>query len=199
MPTPSSTPPPVIHESAGQVASPDTLSRSKSGWLFILPVLAYTPETRFMFGLTAGRYHRFDMDPESRPSTLTPTFIYTANNQVLFFLPADLYWQRDAYHATGVLGYSYFPDKFYGIGNNTPDSLEEDFTSKSFNFMGTLQKMIFKNIYFGGKYNFVYGDIVEREPGGLLDSGLVPGSDGGRAVGLGLMLDLDSRDDIYYP
>ncbi len=180
-------------------AEPDSVLRQQSGWLFLLPVIAYTPETELMFGLTAGRYHRFDRHPDSRPSTFTPAVVYTAKKQTIIYLPADLYWQRDIYHATGVLSYLNFPDKFYGIGNDTPDSLEEDYTPRTLTFNTTLLKMILTDLYCGAQYDFATSKMVKKEEGGLLDSGLIPGSDGGIVSGLGLLTDYDSRDDIYFP
>jgi hypothetical protein len=171
----------------------------KQGWLFVMPVLAYTPETRFIGGISGGRYYRLDDDPDSRPSTATPTVLYTANKQTIIWLPVDIYWHQDTKHAMGVLAYSNYPDKFFGIGNNTSESLEEDYTARTFNVGATLQKMMLPNFYFGVTYNYTYSKMVAVEPGGLLDTGLIPGSEGGTLSSLGLKADFDSRNDIFFP
>ncbi len=181
------------------VADQDTLMLKKKGWMFVLPVMAYSPETRFIGGLSAGRYYRLDEHPDSRPSTTTPTFLYTANQQTLIFLPVDLYWQRDTYHATGMLQYMNYPDKFYGLGNDTQEFFEEDYTPRAFVFATTVQKTLLPNLYLGGSYDFATSRMVKTEEGGLIDSGVVPGSEGGIVSGLGLLADYDTRDNLFYP
>lgn len=191
--------PPIADPADTTAARPDTTLLQNHGWLYVVPVLAYTPETRFIGGISAGRYYRLDKHPDSRPSTTTPTFLYTANQQTIIWLPVDIYWQQDTMHAMGGLNYSNYPDKFFGIGNETSADDEEDYTPRTFSFDATVQKMILPNLYFGGKYEVATGKLVEVEPGGLLDSGLIPGSEGGTISGLGLVADLDNRDDIFFP
>ena len=49
----------------------------RSGWLYVLPVVAYSPETKLVFGASTGRYYRFSDDPDSRPTTVSPLALVT--------------------------------------------------------------------------------------------------------------------------
>ncbi|MFQ5771506.1 MAG: hypothetical protein ACE5HX_13290 [bacterium] len=91
----------------------DTVAKKRSGIIFI-PAIFYTPETKLAGGASMMYYFRSSESSEiSRPSTISPTFIYTQRKQIISLLFADLYWQQETYHFTGGFSYFNFPDKFF--------------------------------------------------------------------------------------
>ena len=171
----------------------------KSGFIFI-PAIFYTPETKFAGGASMIYYYRGDNDSaKSRPSTIQPTFIFTQKNQIIGSVAVDLYWQQETYRLNGDVSYKKFPDKFYGIGPETTDSMEEDFTPKTFAFFLNFYKKVSPGLNLGLLYEFWDESISETDAGGLLALGIIPGSAGGTVSGAGILVNRDTRDNIFYP
>jgi outer membrane protein assembly factor BamA len=184
----------VEHGSEG-----DTLAQKRSGWLFF-PILFYSPETKTGFGAGAGYFFREPGSATaSRPSTIMTNFMYTQKKQVILDLLTDIYWKDEAYHLTGSFGYLKFPDKFYGIGNDTSEDNEEDYTPKNTAALISLLGRVRSGLYVGLQYQFYDSKIQELEEGGLLASKDIPGSEGGTATGAGILTTWDTRNNIYYP
>jgi outer membrane protein assembly factor BamA len=178
---------------------PDSLQPKRSGFL-VLPVLFYSPETKLAGGAAANYYFREPgSSSSSRPSTIVPSFIYTQRKQIISELSLDLYWWDEAYRVSGYVSYKKFPDKFYGIGNNTPTSSEESYTPLSAQFRISIQKRIRSGWNVGIHYEYEHSKLVKIEPGGLLAQGGILGSRGGAVSGAGLLVNRDTRDNIFYP
>ncbi len=177
----------------------DSSSRKRSGTL-ILPVLFYAPETKWAGGVAVNYYFRESGSAaSSRPSTVMPSITYTQQNQIMSELVADLYWRDEAYHLLAYIGYKKFPDKFYGIGRNTPQNNEENYTPQSAKVRVSIQKQIHSGLNAGIQYEFERNKLVEVDPDGLLAQGDILGGKGGIISGFGLLLNRDNRDNIFYP
>jgi outer membrane protein assembly factor BamA len=102
------------------------------------------------------------------------------------------------YNIYGELSYYRFNYYFFGIGNNpAPDKENYGVTFPRLRL--TTLRRITKNLYGGIRYNFDNVDITNIDPRGLLHTGLIKGSSGGRISSLGLTLKYDSRDNIFFP
>ena len=123
--------------------------------------------------------------------------IYTQKKQIIFQLIPNLYIKEDTYHLTGELSYLKFPDKFYGIGRDTPEKMEENYTSQIKKVSFYLQKKVLSRFYLGIQYKFESDNIIETEEGKELEKGEILGSKGGLASGVGILINLDSRDNIF--
>ncbi|WP_373492766.1 BamA/TamA family outer membrane protein [Aquiflexum sp.] len=173
---------------------------SGENWVFI-PAVVYSPETSLGLGLRAIRIFKYK---ENEPSTLRPssfpiTFLYTLNNQTIFTTELDLWANDNKEYFNSRLELSNFPFKYYGIGNK-PDILEgEPYTTRfayiHFNYL----RKISQGLYIGPRYEFRIDDIFRRIPGGILEISQVPGYDGQRISGLGMVMNLDTRDNIFQP
>ena len=192
---------------SGAVAAPqaaDSLSvpadttgaEKRFSWAFI-PVIIYAPETGVAVGASVLLLFRGATEG-TRPSTVAPTFIYTQKQQIIAVVGYELNLREDRWRAAGSFGHLKFPDLFYGIGPDTPDSNEEDYTPLTTFFNTTAQRSLGWRIQGGLIYEFARSEIRDIEPGGILDSGTVPGSEGGNVSGLGPILTWDSRDNLFY-
>lgn len=169
-------------------------------WTFI-PALTYSPETSLGIGMRAIKVfkHRSDTSALLRPSTLPITFLYTLNRQTILTTELN-YWMnenRDYINIRAEL--TDYPFKFYGIGNDIALESEEFYSTRFAYFHFNYERMVMPGIYIGPRYEFRIDDIYRKELGGILDRGLVAGSDGQRLSGLGLMLNIDTRDNIFQP
>lgn len=168
----------------------------------VVPILFYMPETRIGAGGGGLITHRPKNSAEnSRPSSLYFQAYYTQNKQYGIELKPELYLKNEAYFIKGYLKSSKFPSKFWGIGNQTPDRAEENYTPRMFNFDLSIQRRILprERLYVGIQYKFENYKIIEFEPEGELAKGMITGSEGGRLSSLGFILNWDKRDNIFFP
>jgi outer membrane protein assembly factor BamA len=170
--------------------------------LVVLPVIYYTPETRLAFG--AGGIYTFR--PEGtpvggRPSYFQAIAVYTQNKQFTLSLEPNLYFQHETLLLNSLLDLRRYPNKFWGLGPDAPDSAEENYAPTQQTWQVTLQKKIipWANLYVGLVYNFGHYKFSEFDGAGQLACGTIVGARGGIVSGLGLVLNLDSRDNIFFP
>ncbi|UCC83977.1 MAG: BamA/TamA family outer membrane protein [Gemmatimonadota bacterium] len=180
-----------------QEAEEEVPEPKRSG-LIPIPVLYYTPETKLAFGVAAQYYFRpAGAGLEARPSTLTPVLVYTTNSQVTAEFYSDLWRNQDKYHFNGYAGYSKFPDKFYGIGNDTSQDDEEDYTPRYARLRASIEQRYFASLFFGVGYQFEHSKLDEVEEGGMLEGGDILGSEGGVVSGGIVLASWDTRDNIF--
>ena len=183
----------------GKEAGQDSVKQRRSGFIPI-PILFYMPETKIGGGIAVNYYfHESDSKLTSRPSTIMPAITYTQKKQIISELSADLYWKDEIYHLNGYLCYKKFPDKFYGIGSNTSEDDEEDYTPQIVKFSLNVQKKVYYGLSIGVQCEFEHNKIIELEEGGLLAQGNILGSEGGITSGIGLLVNWDTRNNIFYP
>jgi len=173
-------------------------TEKKFGYI-VLPVLYYTPETKMAAGVGTLFYFRPSTDPKSRPSDIKTIIIYTQRKQFVFGTSPDFYLKKEKYHLMIDTAFSKFPDKFYGVGSQTAEEMEEDYTSQVSQFNISLQKKVLQKMYVGLIYAFEHNRIVKKEEGKLLAKKELLGSEGGASSGFGFLLNWDSRDSVYYP
>ena len=165
-----------------------------------LPVLFITPETGFGFGASAIYY----VSPYSdavvqQPNVLSLVGFYTQKNQLLVAAGAETYMRRsgDRLNVEGVV--QKFPDKFWGIGPDTPAQNEEDYTPFEFGIRVGYQWNLSRGFFLGPLYAFSLIDMKTVEEGGLLDGGGVKGGEGARASGAGIRFTANRRDNPFFP
>jgi outer membrane protein assembly factor BamA len=166
----------------------------------LLPILSYMPETKTAVGVLANYYfHESGGGLAIRPSTIMPAVVYTQKRQFSAEVLTDLYWDEAAYNLRGYISYREYPDKFYGIGNDTDQEGEEDYTPRGFQLRLDLQKKALFGSYIGLRYEREYLELIEVEEDGTLDHGDIPGSDSGTASGLGISAKRDTRNSVFFP
>jgi outer membrane protein assembly factor BamA len=186
-------------EDAAAVEKADSTREDTSGYL-ILPVLYYTPETELAAGISGMRYFRPEgATLEDRPSKIWATLIFTQRSQYIADLFNELYFDEEKHLFMAGINYQKFPDKFYGVGPDTPDSLEEDYTPKTLAVVASFQERIRSGLNAGIRYEYWDSRISDTEPGGILDAGVIPGSEGGIVSGVGVMVNWDTRDNVFCP
>jgi outer membrane protein assembly factor BamA len=180
------------------VAREDTTLQGST--IIPFPFFFTTPETGAAVGATLIYYFRPSKSGEGdRPSTISPVFVYTSKKQIITFLESDIYLGGGRYRTTSEFGYSRFPNTFWGVGNNAPESAEEDYTPRTFTAGAEFRWQFAPGWYAGGNVGFADRKLLETTEGGLLDTGAVPGTVDGQLVTVGLLISLDTRDDITYP
>ena len=175
----------------------DTLRRTKNIQIVGLPVVFYTPETKFGFGgggqlFLLGEKARFN----NRISNVLLTAIYTTNKQLIFEALPEIYLGSGNYFIDASYRFEIYPNSFWGIGPETPEDAEEIYDQTSHILDVQFLKRLPPNLNFGFTFRFANHQITEVEEGGLLDSGTILGSDRAVVTGVGATFNLDNRDDI---
>ena len=187
-------------DEAGAEPSAEATEQDEGGSLIPLPVIFYQPETGLGFGITAINYYRMTPgDTISPPSSLSLVGIYTTKNQLILGVWGDMYLDEDRWRISSGVSFSKFPTKYWGIGNDTPDSAEEDYTPQTLTLQLWPQKRIGTGWYAGFAANVIDRKITEVADSGLIESGYAPGVDDEQALGLGGSLIRDTRDNNVYP
>jgi hypothetical protein len=168
--------------------------------LFPLPIVYFTPETRWAGGLalfSAFRMH--GQTDDVRPSQLQLGFAYTQRKQLLFYLPFQFFWDQERNQVAGELGFFRYAFLFYGIGNNNLKEQEEIYDVDFPRLRLNLLRQVAPKHYLGMRYWWDNFQIQSVEDGGILDTEDILGKNGGVISGMGLLYNFDSRNDIFYP
>lgn len=178
----------------------DTAQKSKRYLLAALPVVFYTPETRFGFGASGMCIFNFKNDTLlAHRSTVSLGFAYTQNRQILSYLPFNLFLNNRSWQLYGELAYNKFFYNFYGVGNNHPLDFVEVYGVEFPRLRFTALKKIAPHFYMGPRYAFDKFSLFDLDSAGLLIKGDIKGSQGGVVSGFGLVSLYDSRDDVFFP
>lgn len=177
----------------------DTIPDEKNGF-FLLPLLYYTPDTRLAYG-AAGVYYfkvppKTEQDLPTRISYVQLLADYTQNKQLDVWGQWNIFTRNEDFLLKGDVRYRDFPDRFYGVGNNTLENQEERYSYQLFSFKALALKKWRPQFFAGLDYSFAREYNFSYEEGKNLEAGTVPGFAGGTGSALGLVAVFDSRDNV---
>lgn len=177
----------------------DTLSEEKSG-VFILPLLYYTPDTRWAAGAAGVYYFKIkskeDSGKETRVSNVQFLTDYTQNEQLDVWGQWNIFTSDENYLFKGETRFRNFPDRFYGIGNRSSKDAEERYSYNLLSFKTLALKKIFPAVFVGLDYHFEKEYNFKYAPEGSLGTGDITGFNGGIQSAIGLVGIFDSRDNV---
>jgi len=190
----------AFNATAGEVTADDTLAKEQNTKFLIFPFFLKSPETNWGFGFATAYFFKAKKDDKDiRTSDVNLVSLYTLNKQLLVVLGSTVYFPQEKYIFRWQSSYSYYPDKFWGIGNSTEKSAEEDYSIKQFYFNPQFLMRVYKKFYFGLSAEFQQINDFTYTSGGVFDQQDVVGRNGGSTSGLGFLLTLDSRNNAYSP
>lgn len=178
----------------------DTIAKNKNYQLIGVPIIFYTPETNFGFG---GGGQLFLLNSKNkyndRISNIFFDVIFTSNKQTIFDILPQIYFGEGAYYLDMSYKYKIFPNSFWGVGTDTDDGDEESYNMTSHILRMNFLKRLPPYLNFGFEYIFENHDVTEVEEDGLLAAGDILGSNYAIISGLGVVFNLDSRDNVGSP
>ena len=164
------------------------------------PIFGFETETGFYAGgIAYARIRPKNLDTSIPPNSYYLSLEYSAKKQFAVKFEPELHFRNGFYTFSPKLNFKKWPSKFYGIGNNAALDKAEDFTPIEFGSTLDLSRKISSNLDISVIYDFSYYDITKKEYGGLLNTGIIPGSKGGFNSGLGIQISYDSRNAEDYP
>lgn len=139
--------------------------------------------------------------PGRRPSSVSFIGTVTQNKQFELSAKPELYLASDSLVITGNVSWKKYPSKYFGIGNDTPEGGEENFTPRQASFEIAAAKRIWndRNVFAGVIYLYDSWKHLSFDPAGRLAEGGIPGSRGGATSGAGAVVKWDSRDSTFFP
>ena len=165
------------------------------------PYAYYTPETQLAFG--AGGIFIFYTEKGKiiQPSKITFSAYYTTNDQYKVSLSPTLYFFRNKIFSELPISFGHYVDKFWGIGNNTPETGNEEYTmdAASLAFIFQFPPFLFNADRSGIILDYNKTEIVDKKNNSLLLDDEVTGSNGGELYGIGVNLVWDNRDHLFFP
>lgn len=177
----------------------DTIQENKNG-IFVLPLVYYTPDTRWAAGAAGVYYFRIPPKTEQQQETRTSyvQFLadYTQNRQFDAWGIWNIFTRDEDYLLQGELRFRNFPDRFYGIGNSTSSNAEEKYEYNLIRLNSLVLKEIKQHFYAGIDFELEYEYGLQYTSGGELERGTITGYKGGFGSALGLVVAIDSRDNI---
>jgi hypothetical protein len=165
------------------------------------PFAFYTPETGFAFG-GGGVVTFYAGEGESlRPSNVTVAGYYSTINQYAVAVVPRTFFGDNRWLASAELGLARIVDKYWGVGNDTPDLDSASYVANGGRALLELQMPfpISRVHRWGVLYDLEGAGIVDRRGNPLLQDSTLPGFDGGLLSGVGALMVWDSRDHVFFP
>lgn len=178
---------------SASASAPDSLALNYTA----VPYFFRTPETGWGGGAAGGVFKR--LSPGARPSDLMLQAQYTQMRQYQIGIKADHYTRGNRMNGSISVSFQEFPDRFFGIGGDTPDSLEERFTAGALAAEGQGMVAVAGPLKAGFLGAIKAHRMIETEAGGSLARKAVPGAGSWIATGFGPQIAWDSRDGVFLP
>lgn len=191
----------LIFTSISSLASvDDTLPKGVSSKILAFPFVLRSPETSWGFGAASAFFFRPKKnDVKLRTSDINLIGLYTLKKQVVFVLGSTIFFPNEQKIFRFQGSYSYYPDKFWGLGNETSKNDREDYSLKQLFFNPQLIFKLYRNLFIGGSFELQNVEDFSYVRGGIFDVQEIPGREGGLAAGAGLLLTWDNRNNAYSP
>ena len=165
------------------------------------PYAYYTPETELAFG-GGGILIFYTSDHiDMLPSKVGFGGYYSTNGQYSIGINPVLYFSKNRIYIEFPFKFGHFIDKFWGIGDNTVDTGNEQYTLNSVSATLTFQvpPLWFSADRTGIIFDYNDTEIEDKQNNIYLIDNEVTGSNGGTIYGFGTDLVWDTRDNIFFP
>lgn len=187
------------HDIKNQAIQTDTIVYKNVSSLLV-PIVFYSPETNFAIGGGGQIFFKTKKsESEILNSTVLASAIYTLNKQLIVEVKPQIYLSNDEFFLDSKFRYKIFPNHFWGLGSDAADTNEEAYNQTEVTVTATLVKSLANNVNFGFAFNFSDYNVTEIMNDGILDTENIEGSKGASLFGLGVVLNMDKRDNMFSP
>lgn len=161
------------------------------------PMVNYSPETSWEFGLSSLFVYYAKGDIHNRMSELNGSAFITLENQYGFSLDHGVYTDKDKWFFLGGVHLKSFPLKYYGIGMETSSDYQALVEGIKLDFKERILREIAENFYIGLEADFQQFSRVNFKKGKDVSGFELPiGSQGSSNLGIGLGIVYDDRHDV---
>lgn len=169
--------------------------------LVLFPVLVKSPEYLWGAGVAGTFFFKLWHDSTTRTSNLKNVSFYTVRNQLVFASDGTIYFPKEKFILHFIASFSHFPDRFWGLGNETPSNNQEKYSISQYDLYPQLLRKIFSDFFLGVSYEFqnVYNFEYNQDGTSLFDTQNITGRYGGKISGAGILVTWDSRNNAFSP
>lgn len=165
------------------------------------PAILHSPELTWAFGGAGSYYFKFShKDSLIRTSFVQALGIVTLRHQLVFGFDATIFFPNEAYILRIHGSASKFPDRFWGLGNNSIRGNREKYTISQYYIFPQLLRNVYKKFYLGAAYesqNVFSFDYGKPDGESIFDIQNVAGRKGSFTSGLGIIFLWDSRNNAF--
>ena len=166
----------------------------------VLPIAFYTPETAMALG--AGSFVFQPADASGRRGRandqLALVAIGTTRQQFVLGVEGTSYQNGDRFRLNGTLAASHYPNRFWGVGNDTPAGYDRFTPTRLRAGLGVAVRTI-ADLYLGMEVSAAVFTVGGYAPDGDVAGYLARHQPGGHLLGAGPVLHRDTRDDTLFP
>jgi outer membrane protein assembly factor BamA len=188
----------VFYNSAFGQFKIDTNKRVK---YLTIPALFRTPETGWAYGASSSASFKTTHrnDSLTRISVIQVLGIFSQKEQNIQGIDASIYFPKEKYIFYFQSSHSYFPDKFWGIGENTKNTNEEKYAFEQFNISPHLKRKFSKHLFLGLMADYQNVFKIRYASGSLFDSTTFIGKSPYHVFGIGTSASYDTRNSTFWP
>lgn len=176
---------------------PEGVQEKPNGWV-ALPGVTYAPEDGLSVSAAVIR-HWLRNDGNVQPTRLKVVAAASLRGSGEINVDPDIWFGKGLWNLSLASKLTNLERYFFGIGNDAEEDAREAYRPTRLDARVELARRLPNNFFVAGVYAFRNQDITEVEPGGLLDTGAVVGSEGGFLSGVGVELRYDTRDSVVFP
>jgi hypothetical protein len=167
-----------------------------------LPLVSYAPETSVAIGGTVVLFDNRVVAKDAGPrqdDEVSLSFTATWLRQFVASIEALKYWKDGRYQLSGQTAAVRFPNRFWGVGNTTPEGTADTYTQDLLGLRLNFGVLVIERLYAGlSASGGLYG-VADVNPGGAVDRYLAGRKHAGHLLGGGPFLRRDTRDDFIFP
>lgn len=171
------------------------------------PIVYYTPNTKFAFGASVVGYLKLRSKTDTASTRLSIARLFTdftTNRQTHQWLFWNIFTRDEKYFIRGEVRHRIFRDRFFGIGNETPDEAEEIFRYSYIGGRVAPLKNIGNRVFIGPEFQATHYyetnlNPAEGESQSQLLTNQITGYRGGFNTGIGVAIINDNRNNTAFP
>jgi len=131
-----------------QKVDSDGVGKSDKPTISVLPLVYYTPETKWVFG--AGAVGTFKLaNKDTYESLVTVGVAYSLRNQILTYASWRVFTPSNKDLFIGEIGWYRYVYYFYGVGNEVSESDQESYSAKYPRVQFDYARKIVSDLYLG--------------------------------------------------
>jgi len=177
------------------------VQKKKKDKYVIFPVVVKSPEYRWGAGGAGTFFFKIGKDSSARTSNFKVASFFTLRKQLVAATEGNIYFPNEKYILYVVSSATRFPDKFWGLGNDTPSSALENYTISQFSIFPKLMRRVYSSVYAGVGYEFqhVFQFDYDHSGNSVFDREDIVGRNGGWVSGPGATVTWDNRNHAFSP
>jgi outer membrane protein assembly factor BamA len=177
------------------------MAQKKRDRFVLFPVVVKSPEYRWGGGAAGTFFFNIGKDSLARTSSFKAVSFFTLRKQLVVATEGNIYFPNEKYILYVVSSATRFPDKFWGLGNNTQPQALENYAISQYGIFPKLMRKMFSRVYAGVGYEFqnVFRFDYDRSGESIFDKETIVGRNGGIVSGPGTTVTWDSRNHAFAP